>query len=118
MFSGVFYYHTLVIIVFFAFCMWKVFEKAGQEGWKAIIPIYNVYVLTQIIGKPVVMVAPDVYSYIGAIWGIWATNLLEQSFGKSEEFTVTWYYCLSCFIYPGVRPYHRVQRTGRRSHPF
>ncbi|WP_436923683.1 DUF5684 domain-containing protein [Halosimplex amylolyticum] len=25
--------------------MWKTFTKAGQPGWAAIIPIYNVYVL-------------------------------------------------------------------------
>jgi len=28
--------------------MWKVFTKAGQEGWKSIIPFYNTYVLFQI----------------------------------------------------------------------
>lgn len=33
--------------------MWKVFEKAGQPGWAAIIPIYNAIVLIQIAGKPV-----------------------------------------------------------------
>ena len=32
--------------------MWKVFEKAGQPGWAALIPIYNLIVLLQIIGKP------------------------------------------------------------------
>jgi len=28
--------------------MWAVFEKAGHAGWKAIIPIYNFYVMLQI----------------------------------------------------------------------
>jgi len=32
---------------------WKVFEKAGQPGWAAIIPIYNYYVLNQIAGKDI-----------------------------------------------------------------
>ena len=33
--------------------MWKVFEKAGMEGWKGIIPIYNVYLMiTEIAKKP------------------------------------------------------------------
>jgi len=32
--------------------MWKVFEKAGKPGWAALIPIYNIYVLLQITGKP------------------------------------------------------------------
>jgi len=32
--------------------MWKVFTKAGQPGWAAIIPIYNIYIMTKIGGKP------------------------------------------------------------------
>lgn len=31
--------------------MWKVFTKAGQPGWAAIIPIYNVYVLVAEIAE-------------------------------------------------------------------
>ena len=29
---------------------WKVLQKAGEPGWKAIIPIYNVYMLYKIVG--------------------------------------------------------------------
>jgi len=25
--------------------MWKIFSKAEQEGWKSIVPVYNIYVL-------------------------------------------------------------------------
>jgi len=32
--------------------MWKIFEKAGEEGWKSLIPLYNVFILLQIVGKP------------------------------------------------------------------
>lgn len=38
----------LIIIASF----WKVYEKAGEAGWKSLIPIYNVYVLVKIAGKP------------------------------------------------------------------
>jgi uncharacterized membrane protein YoaK (UPF0700 family) len=31
--------------------MWKVFEKAGEPGWAAVIPIYNVIVLVKIAGR-------------------------------------------------------------------
>jgi cellulose synthase/poly-beta-1,6-N-acetylglucosamine synthase-like glycosyltransferase len=33
--------------------MWKLFEKAGKPGWAAIIPFYNLYVLTEIAGMDV-----------------------------------------------------------------
>lgn len=29
--------------------MWKIFTKAGEAGWKSIIPIYNLYVFCRII---------------------------------------------------------------------
>jgi len=32
--------------------MWRVFEKAGQPGWAAIIPFYNIYILLKIANKP------------------------------------------------------------------
>lgn len=32
--------------------LYRLFQKAGEEGWKAIIPIYNHWVWVKIIGKP------------------------------------------------------------------
>ncbi len=29
---------------------WKVFKKAGEPGWKSIIPIYNFYIMYKIVG--------------------------------------------------------------------
>lgn len=30
--------------------LWKIFEKFGEPGWAAIVPIYNLYILLRIIG--------------------------------------------------------------------
>ena len=32
--------------------LWKLFEKAGEKGWKVLIPLYNFYVWLKIIKKP------------------------------------------------------------------
>ena len=32
--------------------MWMIYQKAGQPGWAAIIPIYNVIVLLRVAGRP------------------------------------------------------------------
>ena len=29
---------------------WKIFKKAGQPGWKILIPVYNAYILFKIVG--------------------------------------------------------------------
>ena len=39
---------SLAIAVLGIIAMWKIFEKAGEPGWAAIIPFYNLYVLFKI----------------------------------------------------------------------
>lgn len=39
---------SLAIAIFSIVCQWKIFKKAGQPGWAALIPFYNIYVLFKI----------------------------------------------------------------------
>src|SRR5688572_2701384 len=43
----------LVLIAAALAGMWKAFEKMGRKGWEGIVPIYNIYILLQVIGRPV-----------------------------------------------------------------
>jgi hypothetical protein len=36
----------------FVIPFWVVFTKAGQPGWAALIPIYNIYIILKIVGRP------------------------------------------------------------------
>ena len=38
----------LAIAIFEIAAIWKIFAKAGQPGWAAIIPIYNITVLLRV----------------------------------------------------------------------
>ena len=42
----------LLLGIFVLVALWKVYVKAGKPGWAAIIPIYNILVLLEIVGKP------------------------------------------------------------------
>lgn len=42
----------LVLIVLNLVGAWRVFEKAGQPGWGILVPIYNVYLMCKIAGRP------------------------------------------------------------------
>ncbi len=66
--------------------MWKIFTKAGQPGWAAIVPIYNTYLLTQIVGRPILWFILTFVpcANIVALWFI--TQDLAKSFGKSSGF--------------------------------
>lgn len=68
--------------------MWKVFVKAGQPGWAAIIPIYNIYIMTKIAGKPGIWVLLCFIPIVNIVIGIWLYNMLSKSFGHDEGFTV------------------------------
>src|SRR3954471_9672745 len=52
LFGGAMGIVSLALLVVVIVGMWKVFEKAGKPGWASIIPIYNLIVLLEIIGKP------------------------------------------------------------------
>ncbi|MDR3678586.1 MAG: DUF5684 domain-containing protein [Flavipsychrobacter sp.] len=78
----------LPLIILMVVGLYKTFEKAGEEGWKAIIPVYNIIILLQIVGKPWWWIFLMLIPYIGIIWNIWTINMLSKSFGKTEGFTV------------------------------
>lgn len=68
--------------------MWTIFTKAGKPGWASLIPIYNIIVLLEIVGKPWWWIFLMALPVVSVIFSIWALNLLSKSFGKSEGFTV------------------------------
>jgi len=39
---------SLIVEAFLVITSWFIFEKAGEEGWAAIIPFYNTYILFKI----------------------------------------------------------------------
>ncbi|WP_145857740.1 DUF5684 domain-containing protein [Pedobacter suwonensis] len=78
----------LAIIVVMIVGMWKVFEKAGKPGWAAIIPIYNLIILLEIVGKPMIWILWLIIPCVNVVFAIWLYNLVSKSFGKSEGFTV------------------------------
>lgn len=41
---------VLAISAVSIYMSWKVFVKAGYEGWKCLIPYYNMYIMFQIAG--------------------------------------------------------------------
>lgn len=45
---------SLLMYLFYGYCMFKIFKKAGREdAWAAFVPIYNIIVLLDIVKKPI-----------------------------------------------------------------
>jgi hypothetical protein len=85
---GAFLIPLIVIWLITVIGQWKVYTKAGKPGWAAIIPIYNLIVLLEIVGKPVWWIILFLIPCVNIIFLIWTLNLLSKSFGQSEGFTI------------------------------
>ena len=94
---------SLAIIVLGIVAMWKIFEKAGEPGWAAIIPFYNLYVLFKITWgngwKFLLLLIP----IANIVFAIITMVKLAKAFGKSGGFAVgliflsVIFYCILAF---------------------
>ena len=41
---------SIAVAILMIVAMWKLFTKAGEKGWKSLIPIYDIYILFKISG--------------------------------------------------------------------
>jgi len=85
--TNMFVFMALVAIIYIA-AQWRIYQKAGKPGWASIIPIYNIIVLMEIIGKPWWWILLIIFPPTSVIFAIWSTNLLSKSFGKGVGFTI------------------------------
>lgn len=85
--GGVMFVYVAILIVMII-AMWKLFSKAGQPGWAAIIPIYNVYVLLKVAGKPGWWLVLFLIPVVSLVIAIITLHGVSTSFGKGAGFTV------------------------------
>lgn len=93
---------SAVAIIFYILqvvAMWKIFEKAGEAGWKSLIPIYNLYILLKLIRFNwwlllglLIFIIPIIGWVIGAIYmfvlQVIICYRLSRSFGKELGYTI------------------------------
>lgn len=84
-----------IVLIITIIGMWKIFSKAGQAGWKSLIPIYNLVTLFKIAGISPWLVLGYLASIIPVIGGLVALGItiyynvkLAKAFGKSGLFAV------------------------------
>jgi len=105
----------LAVVIFLIAAQWKVYTKAGQPGWACIIPIYNIYILTKIAGKPGIWTLWCLIPIVNIVFVIWLYNILSKSFGHDEGFTVG--LLLLGFIFWPILGYGRSKYQGPYGDP-
>jgi hypothetical protein len=78
----------LALVVVIVAGMWKVFTKAGQPGWGAIIPILNVYLLCKIAGRPGWWLILFFIPIVSIVVAILVCLDIARNFGKGAGFGV------------------------------
>lgn len=86
--SGILIDIIVLFLVITVEAHWKIYKKAGKEGWAALIPIYSTVVMLDIIRKPAIWLLFLFIPFINIIFSIWMVNLLAKRFGKDEGYTI------------------------------
>jgi hypothetical protein len=75
--------------------MWVLFRKAGKPGWAAIVPIYNLLVLLEIVGRPwwwiflfLLCFIPIVGILVSVVLAVIIYGDLARSFGKGWGYAI------------------------------
>jgi uncharacterized membrane protein YoaK (UPF0700 family) len=78
----------LAVMILMIASIWKVFSKANEPGWAAIIPIYNIIVMLKIAGKPLWWLVLMIIPIVSIVVGILVLVSVAKSFGKSAGFAI------------------------------
>lgn len=79
---------SMAVCVVMIIAMWKIFKKAGKNGWEAIVPVYNMIVMLEISNIPIWQI---VFYFIpfANIYIMFKQYIeLSKKFGKSTGFGV------------------------------
>jgi hypothetical protein len=66
--------------------LWRIFSKAGEAGWKAIVPIWSIVVLLRIVGRPRWWLVLFLIPLVDVVAGIVVSLDLARCFGRGEGF--------------------------------
>jgi len=79
---------AIALGLFWIVSMWRVFEKAERPGWGIFIPIYNIYLLLLIAGRPGWWIILYFIPLVNFVIGIIVAIDIAKNFGKEAIFGV------------------------------
>jgi peptidoglycan/LPS O-acetylase OafA/YrhL len=108
----IFYFVTLFILIFFYIIpLWKIFHKAGKPGWTAIIPVYNIIVLLEIVGRPLWWIVWLLIPLVNIVFLFILCIDLAKSFNKNTGYGIS--LALLSVIFLPILGYGKAQYAGK-----
>jgi len=106
--AGIYSTMLIAMLVFYALVVvaqWKIFTKAGEAGWKSLIPIYNMVILFKISGLSPWLLLVYLLGFIPVIGTISALALnivlyvkLSNAFGHGAGYAVGLFFLSPIFM--------------------
>lgn len=87
--AGIFFILVYVAIILLMIAsLWKLFAKAGKPGWASIVPIYNIIVMLEIVGKPTWWIILYLIPFVNIVVAIIVNIQLAKVFGKDTGYAI------------------------------
>ena len=111
-----YYFIAMIAGVIMIIANWKIFVKAGQPGWAAIVPIYNIIVLLRVVNRPYWWVILFLIPVVNIVIAFIVIFDLGKSFGKSGGWSFFLLLVLSVIGYLilgfGKDQYKKIERAA------
>jgi len=88
---------AIALCVLVLIAQWRLFEKAGQPGWTALIPFYNHVKLLEIVNYPLWWIVLLLMPFANIIVWLLLSRRISQAFGKED-----WGFATGLFLLPVV----------------
>lgn len=79
---------TVIAVVLMIIANWKLFTKAGEAGWKSLIPFYNLYTLVKIVDGNGIKFLLLCIPIVNVIYGIILNIRMAKAYGKGIGFAI------------------------------
>ncbi len=92
-----FLFVAFVVVVFVA-SYWRLFVKAGEPGWGAIVPIYNMYLYCKIAGRPEWWLILFFIPLVNFVFALILAMDIAKAFGRTPAFGIGLWLCSFIFV--------------------
>ncbi|MBR2590055.1 MAG: hypothetical protein IKE65_03950 [Clostridia bacterium] len=79
---------AIVMCVLTIVAEWKIFTKAGEAGWKSLIPFYNLYILCKLADGKGVKFLLLLVPIVDIVFYVMLSLKLARAFGKDTAFAI------------------------------
>ena len=98
LFAGCYTIFILVLAAMVIAGWWKMFSKAGQPGWAAIVPIYNLIVYLRLTGRPEWWIVFYLIPFANIVVHLIVSIDAAKSFGQGTGFGVGLFLLAPVFV--------------------